>query len=205
MTATVSDYVSLITSEHRDKPKYVAVIETITSFAVDERNLVDKLPVDFDVNEAVGVQLDACAAWAGVSRTITIQPSDAFPLPAAPYQVELDDDTLRRLILARVLANRWDGTPEQTVVILAAFYSPVGSAAAIVDNQDMSIDLILAGTFPSAAEAAVLSQFILPVRPAGVFVKNTHISPVGGPLFGLDIDNEFIGGPDHGSFGVPFI
>lgn len=205
MSVDVTDYSARITSEHNDKPKFVALVETAgAGLPVDARNLLQEMAADFDVDLAIGVQLDAVGAWVGLARIVTIEPSEAFPIPAEPYQVSLDDATYRRLIKARALANRWDGTPEQTVAILAAFYGPAGEAAAVFDNQDMSIDLYLAGAFPTAAEAAVLSQFLLPVRPAGVRVNATHISPSGGPLFGLDYDTTFISGPDVGGFGVSF-
>lgn len=205
MTATAANYTSLITSEHRDKPNYLALVTLLTSFAVDERNVMGDMPVvDFDVDVAEGVQLDAVGLWVGVRRTITIEPSEAYPTPSQPYQVDLDDDVLRRLIYARAVANRWDATPEGIKAILEAFYGPAGTYAAVVDNQDMSIDLYIGGVSPTAAEAAVFSQFLLPVRPSGVRVRDTHIAPSGGPLFGLDIENFFIAGPDHGSFGVSF-
>ena len=204
MTVTVTEYSDLVTSEHSDKPKFMALVEAGVSLPVDGRNLLQEMPGDFDVDVAVGVQLDAVGQWVGLSRTITIEPSVAYPTPATPYQVELDDTTFRRLIKARALANRWDGTPEGAVDILDAFYGPAGTAAAIRDNQDMSISLLLAGTRPTAAEAAVFSQMLLPLRPSGVRIKDTEISPVGGALFGLDFANEFINGPDFGSFGEPF-
>jgi hypothetical protein len=204
MTVTAADYTGLITSQHNDKPKFVALVETVTGEPVDARNLLQAMPDAFDIDTAVGVQLDIVGQWVGLTRIVTVTPSEAYPLPAEPYQYSFDDDDYRRLLKARALANRWDGTPEMTVSILAAYYGPVGGAAAVIDNQDMSIDLILAGVRPTAAEAAVFSQMLLPVRPAGVRIADTFIGPTGGPIFGLDIDNAFIGGPDHGSFWETF-
>lgn len=206
MTApAAADYTRLVTPEHRDKPRFLALVELLTSFAVDERTVIEHLPTDFDVDVAVGVQLDAIGLWVGSTRIITVEPSEAYPTPTSPYQVSLSDAIFRRLIKARAVANSWDGTPEGILPVLAAFYGPAGTYAAVVDNQDMSIDLYIGGVFPTAAEAAVFSQFLLPVRPSGVRVKNTWIAaPGGGPLFGLDIENLFIAGPDIGSFGVHF-
>lgn len=201
----LDDYTKLITSEHRDKPKYLAMIGVYAQFFVDLRTTIEGLPAAFDVDTAVGVQLDACGAWVGVTRIVTVVPSPAYPTPSTPYQVVLTDAVFRRLVKARAKANAWDGTPAGILPILAEFYGPAGSYAAEYDNEDMSITLFITGAFPSAAEAAVFSQFILPVRPSGVWVRDTYIVPtIGGPLFGLDVDNAFIGGPDHGSFGVSF-
>lgn len=204
MSADIEDYTGLITSEHNQRPNFMAAVEALTQFAVDERNVLAAMPDDFDLELAVGAQLDAVGLWANVTRVITVMPSETYPVPAEPYQVSLDDDTFRRLIEARILANAWDGTPEAARAVLAAFFGPAGSFAAIYDNQDMSIDLWLAGTKPTAAEAAVFSQMILPLRPSGVRINDTHIGPEGGPIFGLDFENEFINGPDFGSFEEKF-
>lgn len=204
MTATLNSYLQLITSEHREKPKYKELVSLTAQFAVDLQATLYGMLEDFDVSLAVGQQLDMLGLWVGVRRTITVQPSEAYPTPSEPYDVDLDDATFRRLILARVQANKWDGTPEQAQQILSDFYAPDGTIAAIVDNQDMSIDLVLTGTFPSPEMAAVLAQFILPLRPSGVRVRFTHVVPTGGPLFGLDADNAFISGPDVGAFAEAF-
>jgi hypothetical protein len=201
---TNADYAALITSEHRDKPDFNALVTLYVGPLVDAQNLLQAMPDYFDIDLAIGVQLDALGQWIGVARTITIQPSDAFPTPSTPYQVNLDDDTYRRLLKARALANSWDGTPVDAAAVLAAFYAPAGQAAAILDNQDMSIDLYLVGAFPTPAEAAVLSQFLLPLRPSTVRVRKTRVGPTGGPLFGLSVENEFIAGPGVGSFGASF-
>lgn len=204
MTAAITDYTGLVTSEHNQRPNFMAVVEAFTSWAVDERILLEELPEKFDLEVAEGAQLDDVGLWANVSRIITVVPSESYPTPTEPYQVTLDDDTFRRLIKARILANAWDGTPEAAVTILAEFYGPAGSYAAIVDNQDMSIDLYLTGVKPTAAEAAVFSQMILPLRPSGVRIRDTFIGPTGGPIFGLDFANDFINGPDFGSFKESF-
>lgn len=203
MSVQVTDYSDLVTSEHNDKPKFVALVGDVAAFPVDARNLLQAMAGDFDIDAAIGVQLDIVGQWVGLTRTVTVQPSVAYPA-AAPYQVSLDDATYRRLLKARVLANKWDGTPAAAAAVLAAFYGPVGSFGAVVDNQDMSIDLYLTGVRPTAAEAAALSQMLLPLRPAGVRINDTHVGPAGGPLFGLDVANSFINGPDFGSFPETF-
>lgn len=200
--SAAADYTGLITSEHTDKPNFIAVIVALVQGFSDQVNGALAVPPDFDVDAAVGVQLDAVGLWANITRVITVVPSAAFPA-AAPYQVVLDDTTFRRLIKARILANRWDGTPQQVQQLLAVFYGPSGITAAVVDNQDMSINLLMAGGTPTDAEAAVLSQMILPVRPSGVQIKSSYINPTG-PLFGLDVENSLISGPDVGGFGGAF-
>lgn len=204
MTAAIEDYTSLITSEHRKRPRFLAMVKAVTGFAVDARNLLATMPQKFDVDGAEGEQLDYLGYWVGVTRTITIEPSDAFPDPSEPYQATLDDATFRRLVRARALANAWDGSAQQASEILTSFYAPAGAFAVIRDNQDMSIDLFITGVRVTPAEAAILSQFILPLRAAGVLLNSTQITTSTGPLFGLDYQNDVIAGPDYGTFGETF-
>lgn len=197
----ISDYLNLITSEHR-KPKFQAMVQVYAQWAVDRRNLLASFQTKFDLDTAVGVQLDVLGLWANISRSVVVIPSEAFPAPN-PYVVVLDDTTYRRAIKACVMANHWDGTPAMLATILSTFYQPRGISAGVRDNQDMSIDVYLSGGNPTDAEAALLSQMIIPVRPAGVRINNSFISPTG-PLFGLDVENALISGVDVGSFGKVF-
>jgi len=203
MSATVATYTGLITSEHADEPNFVAMVSVDTSVQVDGINLLNREFLDFDVDLAIGVQLDTLGLFVGVGRVITVQPSDAYPAAAA-YQVTLGDEEFRRLIKARALANEWDGTPEGAAAILAAWFGPIGAYGFIIDNQDMSITLGIAGTAPTAAQAAVFSQFYLPIRAAGVRVKDSYVPPVIGALFGLDVATVFVNGVDYGAFGSAF-
>lgn len=202
--ANTSDYIQLITSEHINRPDFVQLVGILVGPSVDSLNLLAEMPLAFDLDYAIGVQLDAVGLWAGIGRTVTVQPSTAYPA-AAPYVYTFGDDDYRRLIRAKVLANRWDDTPEMAAEVLAAYFGPRGAYAAILDRQDMSIDLLIAGHRPTAAEAAVFAQMLLPLKPTGVRINSGIVPPVDGPLFGLDVANEFINGPDIGAFGDDFL
>lgn len=203
MSAEVASYVGLITSEHAGQPNFSAMVSVDVGLQVDSINLLNREFLDFDVDLAIGVQLDTVGQFVGVTRVITVQPSDAYPAPAA-YQVTLNDDEFRRLIKARALANEWDGTNEGAAAVLAAWFGPIGAYGFIIDNQNMSITLGIAGTAPTAAEAAVFSQFYLPLRTAGVRVAGSWVPPVIGAIFGLDVATVFVNGPDFGAFGNSF-
>ena len=62
------DYTTLITSQHKDKSKFVAWLAVLTDAVDDITDVTLHLPTDFSVDAAVGVQLDAVGAWVGVSR-----------------------------------------------------------------------------------------------------------------------------------------
>jgi hypothetical protein len=200
MSALLTDYTDLITSEHRDKPKFLALVSLFAQWAVDYRNLMESMPGLFDVDAAIGQQLDFLGQWVGAPRTIVVQSNVIYPV-AAPYEVALDDDTYRRFIEAMIVMNRWDGTPDMLVTAFATFWGATGTYTAELDNQDMSILMYITGTEPTPAELAIILQFLLPARASGVLLNGTWIS-FPGPLFGLDIENHFIAGPDVGCFGT---
>lgn len=201
MSAQLSDYINLITSEHRDKPKYVALLSMFAQWAVDLRTLYASLPGLFDIDTAIGAQLDDVALWTGATRRITIEPTILYPAPADPYVYVLTDAELRAFARGRIVANFWDGSPNGIVPIYEAYFGGSGQYAAIVDNEDMTITIYLTGVTPTPAQLAIISQFLLPTRPAGVLLDGIWIAG-GGPLFGLDVSNNFLDGPDRGYFGI---
>ena len=58
MSYTVEYYDSLITSEHLNSPKFVATVEAITSPLVSVQETLETIIPEFDIDSAVGVQLD---------------------------------------------------------------------------------------------------------------------------------------------------
>ena len=97
-----------------------------------------KLVADFDLDNAVGAQLDAVGVRIGRSRLIPYALQGLFfswgdpargwgqGLWKGPYDVgtslyQLDDDTYRRLLRAKILANCWDGTIKGEEAIYAAY------------------------------------------------------------------------------------
>src|SRR5690348_17170401 len=70
--AQVSDYTGLITSEHADKPKFMAMVAAVAQCAVDQMTLLQSMPTAFDLDAAVGVQLDAVGIWVGLNRNIAV-------------------------------------------------------------------------------------------------------------------------------------
>jgi hypothetical protein len=194
--ALASDYTGLITSEHSGRPKFSAMVAAVAQTFVDQQNCVAGLPSDFDVDMAIGAQLDVVGLWVGVTRDVTV--------PSTSTVVSLDDSTFRLLIKARAAANKWDGTPQQAATILAMFYGAFGSYAFIQDNQDMSINIAVAGNVPTPVQLAIFSQWYLPLKPAGVRVASQLVTTANAPIFGLDLENNFIAGLDVGAWSAAF-
>jgi hypothetical protein len=70
--ADVLIYQNLVTSEHKDKPNFMAMIAATVQGSVDLQNILPVWPSLFDVYTAVGDQLDKLGEWIGVKRNIPI-------------------------------------------------------------------------------------------------------------------------------------
>lgn len=211
-----SDYSALITSEHNNKSKFVAMVELVAGSLADATNTATELPSAFDLDVAIGAQLDVIGLWVGISRAVKTPLAVYFAFDTGglgfdqgawrgPFDpdsglTELDDETYRTLIRAKIGANHWDGTLDGSKPILALVF-PGPAVAFIEDNQDMSMTIGIAGQPPSALELALLTGGYIPIKPEGVHVNYiTTTSP--GPIFGFDVDNEFIAGFDESSWGA---
>ncbi|MDD2056624.1 DUF2612 domain-containing protein [Pseudomonas putida] len=143
--ADTTDYTGRITSEHSDKPKYMAMVDATVQPLVDALNVSNGLPVDFDLDSAVGVQLDQVGLWIGIGRRINTPLTGVYfsfdteglgfnhgvwkgPFDPDTGVIELDDETYRLLLRAKIAANHWDGTMETSKPILDAVFNPRGGS-----------------------------------------------------------------------------
>ncbi|MEK6319934.1 MAG: DUF2612 domain-containing protein, partial [Burkholderia gladioli] len=69
--ADLDDYTSLITSEHQPQPRFMALVGALVSPLVDQMNVVASMPALFDLDNAVGDQLDKVGEWVGLSRQVS--------------------------------------------------------------------------------------------------------------------------------------
>ncbi|UGB47011.1 DUF2612 domain-containing protein [Frateuria edaphi] len=217
--AYVATYTRLVTPQHADKPKYMAMLAAVFGCFVDQQNLLASLPATFDVDTAVGAQLDVVGQWVGVSREVSVPITGAYfawdtaglgwdqgnwqgPFDPTSGITALDDGTYRVLIKAKIGANHWDGTLPSAKAILDGVFTG-GSKTIIQDNGNMTITFGVAGTQPSVLLRAILSQGLLPLKPEAVHVDGyVMTSQDGTPLFGLDVENGYIAGLDVGALAI---
>lgn len=216
--ADISDYIGLITTEHSDKPKFMAMIEAVVQPMVDALNASQGLPADFDLDAAIGAQLDVVGLWVGISRNVNAPLSGVYfsldivglgfdqgawkgPFDPDTGIISLDDETYRTLIRAKIGANRWDGTLGQSKQILDLIFSG-DTFVFIEDRQDMSIVLGISGEIPSAVFLALLTAGYIQIKPEGVRMSVYVVTSVSGaPIFGFDMSNEYVAGFDVGAWG----
>jgi len=206
MTNSVQQYKDLITSEHTDKPKFTETVGISVSPLAKIQQVLDSLPAEFDIDTAIGVQLDAVGIWIGRSRRIDVPLTGIYfswdgllseGWEAGVWQgefdpdsglVDLPDDAYRTLLKAKIAANNWDGSIPGAYKVWAEAFS-TDKILVIQDNQDMTMIFGLAGTQLSSVEKALLLNGYIPLKPEGVEIFYYAITPEEGLLFGWDIED----------------
>lgn len=222
----MSKYTDLITNYHATKPLFVQHVDLSTRPLTDVSTSLNGLITAFDIDTAVGVQLDIIGEWVGRSRIVSVPISGIYfswdtdglgydqGVWQGPYDPDsgytsLSDDTYRVILKAKVAINNWDGTNDTLPDILDTALAGSGLRMQIVDNQDMTISIWV---FPevdisqvSLELIAAIKQGYLTVKAAGVWGGSVQMPAVetpseGNRFFGFDMDNAYITGFDSGSW-----
>jgi len=212
-----ADYLDLITSEHRGKARFTSTIAASVSPTAEQQAMLAALPAAFDLDTAIGVQLDAVGAWVGISRLIQIPLINVWfsfdivgrgwdeGIWKGPFDPEtgiyaLDDDTYRKLIRLKIRVNNWDGLLGSAQAAIAEFYAAEGSFPFVLDNTDMSMTACISGARPAAVMFAIFAGRYVEFKPAAVRLNTVVPSVPGTGAFGFDVENDYIGGFDSGSW-----
>lgn len=222
----MSKYTDLITNYHAGKPLFFQHVDLSTRPLVDVSTALNGLITAFDIDTAVGVQLDILGEWIGRTRYVSVPISGIYfsfdtdglgwdqGVWQGPYDPDsgytaLSDDTYRVILKAKIAINNWDGTNDSLPDILDTALAGSGIRMQIVDNQDMTISIWV---FPevdisqvSLELIAAIRQGYLTVKAAGVWGGSIELPAVetpseGNRFFGFDMDNEYIAGFDDGSW-----
>lgn len=153
----INAYLDMIPSQNREKPRFRAWLSVCLSIIKDITDCAENMQNAFNVDVAVGKQLDVAGAFAGASRMLPFQPTEASKI--------LSDTDYRKLIRATVARNAWDGTNESLPYLLNNSFPELGIV--IHDNQDMSMNAVVRGTFTSLQLEMLNADLLIP-RPAGV-------------------------------------
>jgi hypothetical protein len=164
--AALEDFLSLITAEHNQRPNFMATVALGVQPYVDGINAANSLIALFDLDTAVGAQLDALGEWVGVTRNVSIQLDVWFALDiigvgfdqgkwANPYETAvttyvLDDDHYRLLLRGAIVANYWNGTIPGAYAAWDTLFAGTGYQVLIQDGltraeRDFSFDTVNCG------------------------------------------------------------
>lgn len=215
----VDDYLRLITSEHNQQPDFIAMLTAYFQPLVDAQNQALDLPTMFDLDFALGEQLDFIGLWIGRTRFLKTPITGVYftyddgpgydsglyigPFDPVTGLTRLPDEPYRTLLKATAAANQWDGTLPGAYAAYAIMLEGTGFAVLIYDYQDMSMAFALLGPgVPDAITRALFVGGYLNLKPAGVRVRDYIVSAnPDAPVFAYDIEtNPNIGGYDVGAY-----
>lgn len=174
-------YSNLLASQYRNSPKFNKWLQAVLSIANDISNCLTNMNSAFDLDFAIGVQLDTLGLIVGVNRTVPFQPSNGI----SPI---LDDTTYRLLIKATIFNNSWNGTIGALYPIWENLFP--GGRITIIDNQNMTADVVVTGNFNSIISDLISNGFIVP-RPQTVAYTYLFGDL---PLFGFGPNTQYIAG-----------
>lgn len=194
-SVSLSEYSNLITSTYSNKSKFMATIAASCQPLVDAQNVLLSMPGLYDVDVAIGVQLDTVGLWVGVTRYVNVPLAGFFswntaglgwgqaiwhePLSPVTSIAVLDDATFRLLIKARIIANKWDGTVAGAYPALAELFSgsdTPGTVLTLQDNMNMSMTLTISGQSPGALFIALTEAGELGLKSGAVAVTYVNTS-----------------------------
>lgn len=180
-------YLNLFTSQYKvQSAKFVLWAQKSWQPVDDLTNCLSFISSNYDLDYAIGVQLDYVGELIGQKRTIGFQPTDSGDSPT------LDDFTYRLLLKARIAQNTWDGKTASLYPIWQTLFP--GGKIVINDNQNMTATIIVSGTFSSIVKDLIFNGYIVP-RPETVLY--TYVTGLL-PIFGADRNDAFIAGADLG-------
>lgn len=183
---SAADYQALIPRWQSTHPNFMSMIGQCVQPFVDTIGVLNNIPAQFDLDAAVGVQLDTTGLWIGRTRYIEAPITDVYfswdtqglgweqgnwqgAFDPSEGLRRLDDDTFRLLLRAKVAANNWDGSNEHMNEILEALLQTQFSSVQVYDNQNMVVTVTISGVV-GVVLTAILQDGELPLKPAGVAI-----------------------------------
>ena len=198
MSYTADYYKQLIISQYQNSPKFMTWMEDLVALENDQCVVADSVVAAFDIDYAVGLQLDTLGVLIGFPRGIKIPISGIFfewnytsspaglrswgtgswrdPSEASTQMTILPDDAYRQMLKFKILTNNWDGTIPGLYLMWDAIFAVDGLMLSIIDNQNMTMAITVTGaTIPAVVQYILLGNY-LPIKPAGVSITYTFIT-----------------------------
>jgi hypothetical protein len=191
ITGSLLTYLGRVTSEHRNKPKFLASLVVSLQPFLDIQAFLNQLYLQFDLQQAVGAQLDQVGLWIGFSRTLaTPLPSVFFtwdttglgwdqgywfgPFDPTTGLTQLADPIYRAVLQLKVAYNACSGTNAALSSVLLNLFPTLfpGCAIKYSDNQNMTMSYTLTGPYTPVIKQLFL-QGTLTIKPMGVTATYT--------------------------------
>lgn len=160
----IDKYLDNITSQHRDKPKFISWLSAHLNKIDSAYNVVKSLDVNFDLDYAIGNQLNMLGQIVGRKRELPFQPMYG-------YSPVLEDEYYRLVLKTKVAMNNWDGTIQSMYAIWDNIFGNDNDLGLqLQDNQDMSFNAYITGYVDLIQQQLIQHGYIIP-KPEGVRVN----------------------------------
>lgn len=218
ITINNATYTDLIPSANQSAPNFVATVSLVASAWSDNSNVAMGGPTDYDLDVAVGAQLDKIGQWIGITRYLTGAISGVYfafddptlgfdqgvwlgPFDSPTGILALPDDYYRLVLKARIFNNRWNGSIPDAYSLAAVVLAQLGIELFIVDHTDLTMDIGLVGTsVPTPLIKALFQQGVINITPICIHVLNYIFQTTTGPIFALDLNSTEFAGLDQSSW-----
>ena len=182
----MSEYLNIITSEHRTRSKYMDFVESILKLLMDLNLCIDNFEYDFAIDYAEGAQLDIVGAIVGVKRTVDFVLTDGTNI--------LSDEDYRLCIKAKIARNRWDGSQQQLYEIWHQLFGD-DLTLDFIDYQNMTCDISIGTDVTTENQFRLIHNDMILPRPVGVQYSYDYGLK---PIFAWDEDYSYLRGWDIG-------
>jgi len=217
---SVASWLALVTSEHASKPNYMMMLSATFQPLADNIAVLESIPLAYDIDFAVGVQLDTVGEWVGISRNVTTPLTGIFfswstaglgwdegnwvPSINETELVSLPDSQYRTLLYAKIAANHWDGSIPGAYKVFDTVFSGTGFGVLIQDLQHMHMAMALTGPIPDAVTQALFTGGYFNLKPAGVRLDKYYLPPEPNvPYFAFGVEaGPFLAGWGIGYWGI---
>ena len=181
---TANPYPSLVTSFNQ-RPKFLAMIKVLTEAFWSLVQLSSQVDQFYNIETAVGSQLDVLGRWIGFSRTLDISKQwfsfnelyegfdmgEWYVFGDVPYEsVKLTDQLYRIILKAKILINKFDGTRPAFEAILNQLFSLDQVSFNVVQESPMNVSVKISGRINQII-FFLLTENILDITPVGVSLK----------------------------------
>lgn len=170
----IHDYLQIITSQHRDKQKFISFLTIFLEKIQDIEYCLSSFIDEFSLETARGKQQDILGEILNLNRRLFV--------PIDGSTGELDDATYYELLAGKVVRNSWDGSLYNLLDLWYTLF-PI-SEITITDNQNMVVDVTLYFSVTNFQLQLLQNGLLLP-KPVGVKINYTSIPDV---LFAYDKD-----------------
>lgn len=176
MVTTVDNTLDLIVSQHQ-KPKFIEWVKVKLELYQNIIDVENEMKQAFNLNTAVGKQLDIIGEILDLPRTVNFQPSDG----SSPV---LNDYYYRIILKCKVIKNQWKGTVTNFYEYWTALFTGIPLDIYLIDNQDMEPVIVIWSSLVDPMIEDLLTHYYIIPKPAGIGFGIERIDP--DTIFGFE-------------------